>query len=103
MTDDFVGRWLSPAQHFRMRLVAGPADNPDQRISDDIHQFVGNTMVLGIGFFGNLLRLGIFLQVLWAMSTAFPMTSFGLLLQHPRLPGLAGRALCRRRHRRSPI
>ncbi len=77
MTDDFVARWLSPAQHFRMRLVAGPADNPDQRISDDIHQFVGNTMVLGIGFFGNLLRLVIFLQVLWVMSTAFPMTSFG--------------------------
>ena len=83
MTDDFVGRWLSPAQHFRMRLVAGPADNPDQRISDDIHQFVGNTMVLGIGFFGNFLRLGIFLQVLWAMSTAFPMTSFGLSFNIP--------------------
>ncbi len=61
----------------------GPADNPDQRISDDIHQFVGNTMVLGIGFFGNFLRLGIFLQVLWAMSTAFPMTSFGLSFNIP--------------------
>ena len=60
-----------------------PADNPDQRISDDIHQFVGNTMVLGIGFFGNFLRLGIFLQVLWAMSTAFPMTSFGLSFNIP--------------------
>ena len=83
MTDDFVGRWLSPAQHFRMRLVSGPADNPDQRISDDIHQFVGNTMVLGIGFFGNFLRLAIFLQVLWAMSTAFPMTSFGLSFNVP--------------------
>ncbi len=78
MTDDFVERWLSPAQHFRMRLIAGPADNPDQRISEDIHSFVGNTMVLGVGFFGNLLRLIIFLQVLWVLSTAFPMTSFGL-------------------------
>jgi len=83
MTDDFVDRWLSPAQHFRMRLVAGPADNPDQRISEDIHQFVGNTMVLGIGFFGNLLRLAIFLQVLWVLSTAFPMTSFGLSFNIP--------------------
>ncbi len=83
MTDDFVGRWLSPAQHFRMRLVAGPADNPDQRISDDVHQFVGNTMVLGIGFFGNLLRLVLFLQVLWALSTAFPMTSFGASFNIP--------------------
>jgi len=83
MTDDFVDRWLSPAQHFRMRLVAGPADNPDQRISEDIHSFVGNTMVLGVGFFGNLLRLVIFLQVLWVLSTAFPMTSFGLSFNIP--------------------
>lgn len=83
MTDDFVGRWLSPAQHYRMRLVAGQADNPDQRISDDIHQFVGNTMVLGVGFFGNFLRLAIFLQVLWVLSTAFPMTSFGLSFNIP--------------------
>ena len=83
MTDDFVDRWLSPAQHYRMRLVAGQADNPDQRISDDIHQFVGNTMVLGVGFFGNFLRLAIFLQVLWVMSTAFPMTSFGLSFNIP--------------------
>ena len=83
MTDDFVERWLSPARHFRMRLIAGPADNPDQRISEDIHQFVGNTMVLGIGFFGNFLRLAIFLQVLWVLSTAFPMTSFGLSFNIP--------------------
>ena len=83
MTDDFVARWLSPAQHYRMRLVAGQADNPDQRISDDIHQFVGNTMVLGVGFFGNFLRLAIFLQVLWVLSTAFPMTSFGLSFNIP--------------------
>ena len=89
MTDDFVGRWLSPAQHFRMRLVAGPADNPDQRISDDIHQFVGNTMVLGIGFFGNFLRLAIFLQVLWAMSTAFPDDELRAVVQHPWLSRLA--------------
>ena len=26
-------------------------------------------MVLGIGFFGNMMRLGIFLYVLWELST----------------------------------
>ena len=76
MTDHFVGRWLAPAQHYRLRMIAGPADNPDQRIAEDVHSFVGTTMVLGIGFFGNILRLGIFLQVLWVLSTTFPMTSF---------------------------
>ena len=83
MTDFFVDRWLSPAQHYRLRLVTGPADNPDQRIAEDIHSFVGTTMVLGIGFFGNTLRLGIFLVVLWGLSDTFPMTSFGLSFNIP--------------------
>ena len=83
MTEDFVERWLAPAQHYRMRMVSGPADNPDQRIAEDVHEFVGNTMVLGIGFFGNAVRLGIFLLVLWQLSTSFPMTSFGLSFNIP--------------------
>ena len=37
MTDYFVARWLAPAQHYRLRLVTGPADNPDQRIAEDVH------------------------------------------------------------------
>ena len=83
MTEDFVERWLAPAQHYRMRMVSGPADNPDQRIAEDVHEFVGNTMVLGIGFFGNAVRLGIFLLVLWQLSISFPMTSFGLSFNIP--------------------
>lgn len=83
MTDHFVARWLAPAQHYRMRMLSDPADNPDQRIADDVHQFVGNTMVLGIGFFGNLMRLVIFLLVLWDLSFAFPMTSFGFSFNIP--------------------
>ena len=83
MTDFFVSRWLVPAQHYRLRMVTGPADNPDQRISEDVHNFVGQTMVLGIGFIGNLMRLGIFLVVLWQLSEGFPMTSFGLSFNIP--------------------
>ena len=83
MTDDFVERWLRPGQHYRMRMVSDPADNPDQRIAEDVHDFVGNTMVLGIGFFGNAVRLGIFLMVLWQISSSFPMTSFGLSFNIP--------------------
>ena len=83
MTDFFVDRWLAPAQHYRMRMLTGPADNPDQRISEDVHEFVGQTMILGIGFFGNVMRLVIFLLVLWDLSTTFPMTSFGASFNIP--------------------
>ena len=83
MTDFFVSRWLAPAQHYRLRMVTGPADNPDQRVSEDVHNFVGQTMTFSIGLFGNLMRLGIFLFVLWQLSKTFPMTSFGASFNIP--------------------
>ncbi len=83
MTDFFVDRWLGPAQHYRLRLVSGPADNPDQRIAEDVHNFVGATMTIGFGFFPNLLQLGIFLVILWDISEKFPMQSFGASFNIP--------------------
>ena len=83
MTDDFVERWLAPAQHYRLRLVTGPADNPAQRIAEDVHYFVGKTMVIGFGFFSNLMQLGIFILVLWGISERFPMQSFGASFNIP--------------------
>ena len=83
MTDFYMRRWLSPSAHYRMRLTGDAADNPDQRIADDIHSFVGQTMIIGVGFFGNAVRLGIFLFVLWNLSTTFPMTTFGFTFNIP--------------------
>ena len=83
MTDFYMRRWLSPGAHYRMRMSGDPADNPDQRIADDIHSFVGQTMVIGIGFFGNAVRLGIFVVVLWGLSSTFPMTTFGFSFNIP--------------------
>ena len=83
MTDFFIDRWLSPAQHYRLRLVTGPADNPDQRIAEDVHLFVGKTMTIGFGFFANVMQLGIFILVLWGISERFPMQSFGLSFNIP--------------------
>ena len=83
MSEDYVTRWMQPAQHYRMRFGGAPADNPDQRIAEDIHSFVGTTMVLSIGFFGNAVRLGIFIGVLWGLSQTFPMQSFGFSFNIP--------------------
>lgn len=83
MTQDFATRWLQPAQHYRMRFGGTLADNPDQRISEDIHEFVGNTMQYSIGLFGNMVRLGIFTVVLWGLSETFPMQSFGFSFNIP--------------------
>jgi vitamin B12/bleomycin/antimicrobial peptide transport system ATP-binding/permease protein len=78
MTDFYMQRWLNTGSHFRMRVAGDPADNPDQRIAQDIHEFVGQTMTIGINFFGNAVRLIIFLGVLWSLSVTFPLSSLGI-------------------------
>ena len=83
MTDYYLQRWLAPGAHYRMRVAGDPADNPDQRIAEDIHKFVGSTLVLGIGFFGTVVRLGIFLGVLWTLSETFPLTGLGFSFNIP--------------------
>jgi putative ATP-binding cassette transporter len=83
MTEKYTARWLQDGAHYHMSMAVARADNPDQRISEDIHDFVGTTMVLGIGFFGNAVRLGLFIYVLWGLSESFPMTSFGLSFNIP--------------------
>jgi putative ATP-binding cassette transporter len=36
MTRQYLDRWLAGGNHYRMQLLGDAADNPDQRISEDI-------------------------------------------------------------------
>ena len=36
MTNRYLGEWLHDANHYRMQLLGDAADNPDQRIADDV-------------------------------------------------------------------
>ncbi|MBV9077319.1 MAG: ABC transporter ATP-binding protein/permease [Methylobacteriaceae bacterium] len=77
LTDHFVGRWLDGATHYRMSLVEGGADNPDQRIAEDVNRFIdGGSVGYGIYSFSILListlsSLVSFSIVLWGLSSNF--------------------------------
>jgi putative ATP-binding cassette transporter len=81
LTDNFVSRWLSRHNHYRISLVSGQTDNPDQRISEDIFRFInggadGSNTSYGIYDFSILListvtSLVSFSIVLWNLSSAF--------------------------------
>jgi len=45
LTNNYVGRWLDNHTHYRMSLAGGAADNPDQRISEDINRFIDGGQV----------------------------------------------------------
>lgn len=49
MTDRFIGTWLKDSRPYRMQLSGEGADNPDQRIAEDIKLFVNSTLSVGVG------------------------------------------------------
>ena len=42
----YVGEWLGDGTHYRMQIIGRGADNPDQRISEDLRKFVESTYSL---------------------------------------------------------
>jgi vitamin B12/bleomycin/antimicrobial peptide transport system ATP-binding/permease protein len=81
LTDHFVARWLARHNHYRISLVAGQTDNPDQRIAEDVYRFInggsdGSNTAYGIYDFSILListvsSLVSFAIVLWGLSRSF--------------------------------
>jgi putative ATP-binding cassette transporter len=68
MTQFYVDHWLSSAKHYRMQLMGDPADNPDQRIAEDIKLFIERTLTICVGFVGALATIASFVVILWELS-----------------------------------
>jgi vitamin B12/bleomycin/antimicrobial peptide transport system ATP-binding/permease protein len=73
LTTRYLGRWLADGTHYRMRLKGDSADNPDQRIADDIRQFVNSTLDIGIALLGSIVTLVSFVVILWNLSSTSPL------------------------------
>ena len=83
MTRRYLEGWLHDANHYRMQLLGDAADNPDQRIADDVKLFVDQTLNIGIGFLNSVVTLGSFVVILWGLSTAAPLHVFGVQYDIP--------------------
>jgi len=77
MTSTYLGQWLHDANHYRMQLQGDAADNPDQRIADDVKLFVERTLDIGIGLLSSVVTLASFVVILWGLSEAAPLHVFG--------------------------
>jgi putative ATP-binding cassette transporter len=60
-----------------MQLLGDAADNPDQRIAEDIQMFVQRTLEIGIGLLSAVVTLASFVVILWGLSAAAPLQLFG--------------------------
>jgi putative ATP-binding cassette transporter len=82
LTERYLRAWLADGAYYRMQLVAGETDNPDQRISEDIHLLVSHTLTLAIGGLRALVTMVAFVAILWALSGALtvPLGWYSLTL-----------------------
>src|SRR5690349_3459197 len=83
MTNKYLAEWLTDANHYRMQLQGDAADNPDQRMSDDIKLFVERTLDISVGLLGAVVSLLSFVVILWGLSNAAPLHLFNDALNIP--------------------
>ena len=83
MTKNYLDRWLAHSAHYRMQLLGDAADNPDQRIAEDINQFIERTLLITVRLLGAIVTLFSFLAILWSLSEAAPLTLFGSPIDIP--------------------
>jgi len=72
LTVRLLDEWLADRAYYRISLTTDRAaigtDNPDQRIAEDIRDYVDNTLTLGISLLANIVTLVSFLGILWSLS-----------------------------------
>ena len=68
LTEYYLRAWLSDGAYYRMQLVAGETDNPDQRIAEDVRLLISGTLDLAIGGLRAVVTLISFVAILWGLS-----------------------------------
>ncbi|CDY75776.1 ABC transporter, fused ATPase and inner membrane subunits [Caballeronia glathei] len=82
LTNRYLEQWLGDRAFYRIerdRL----ADNPDQRISDDLQSFATTTLALSLDLLSTLVTLVTFITILWTIAGALTLTAFGTPLVIP--------------------
>ena len=83
LTQTYLGHWLDGSNHYRMQLLGDAADNPDQRIAEDINSFIQSTLNIGLQLLNSLVSLFSFMIILWGLSADAPLHLFGMSVNIP--------------------
>src|ERR1700716_209283 len=83
MTRQYMSEWLANQAYYRIEQT-GTADNPDQRIADDLKLLTAGTLSLSLGLLSSVVTLISFIGILWSVSGPL---SFALGSQQWTMPG----------------
>ena len=73
LTNSLIERWLGKQAYYRSQFVAESADNPDQRIQQDVESFVNSSLSLSMGLLDAVVSLFAFTIILWNLSGALAL------------------------------
>ncbi|MBV9597429.1 MAG: ABC transporter ATP-binding protein/permease [Chloroflexi bacterium] len=68
LTRQFLSQWFDGHAYYRLEIGKDRADNPDQRIAEDLRMFAFNTLTLAFGLLGSVVTLVSFVSILWVIS-----------------------------------
>lgn len=78
MTKNYLAKWTGQQMYYRLEMFSqGTADNPDQRISEDINLFTARTLSFMSGLLRSATTIVCFIFVLWNLSEVLSFTATG--------------------------
>jgi len=89
LTQTYLEKWLAGSNHYRMQLLGDAADNPDQRIAEDVKEFIDGgasgigILPIGLSLLNATVTLASFAVILWNLSETAPLHAFGISFDIP--------------------
>ena len=77
LTTRFIDIWLQNKTYYNLQMFGKDTDNPDQRISEDVRQFVEMTLSFGIGILKAFCTFASFDVILYNLSGSLSFTFMG--------------------------
>jgi putative ATP-binding cassette transporter len=82
MTDVFLQRWLDGNAYYHIART-GSADNPDQRIGEDLRMLASDGLRLFLGFLRNMAVLVSYAAIVWNLSGSLALMLGGVRIDIP--------------------
>jgi putative ATP-binding cassette transporter len=85
LTDHYLERWIGSEAYCEMELHRKATDNPDQRIAEDVRDYVASALGLSLSLLSAIASLVSFAGILWSLSGSWTFEVAGTPF---RIPGL---------------
>jgi len=80
LNERLLAHWIEKRAYYRTQYLAHPADNPDQRLQQDITSLVSITLELSMGAVNALVSIFAYTLILWGLSGMFSL--LGVQIPH---------------------